>query len=288
MDKFGRNYVLYVQASDGETLQIGLPFTIEFDITRKTLASKNICQIRVYNLSKLNRNRIRKDVSNFSLNRAVELRAGYGQNLPVVFSGNISAAWSVREGNNFITQIECYDGGFAFVNGQTNTQFPSGTPRLSIIQALASSLPHVTVGAISPTWAADITARGGSYVGNTIQLLNEMTGGQFFIDKGKANVLALTEYIASVGGVLTINAATGLLGTPVLEHNIAHFDMIFEPALDAGCAALVTSSGAQNFDGLYKITAVKHRGMISDAVCGSVVTTGEFFFDKLLTPVISQ
>lgn len=287
MDKFGRNYQLFVQTSIGTTVEIGLPFTIEFDITRTTLTSANVCQVRVYNLSKINRNLIRKNSTALNDYRAIELRAGYGVGLlPTIFTGNISQAWSVREGTTFVTQIECYDGGFAYVNGQTNLQFPAGVTQDTVIRTLASTLPNVTVGAIGPNFTTPL-ARGNSYAGNTMSLLGELTGGGAFIDKGKLNVLGTTEYIAGVGGTLLITPASGLLGTPVLEVSIAHFDMIFEPTMDVGCSASVAGFTEANFNGLYKITAVKHRGMISGAVCGTVVTTGEFFFDKALTPVAS-
>lgn len=283
MDKFGRNYILEVQTQNGSTLTITLPFTIEFDITRNTLTSANVCQIRIYNLSQKNRNQIRFNVSDYGNFRGITLRAGYGSNLPVVFSGNISQAWSVREGVNFITQIECYDGGFAFANAQTSVQYPAGTMQKDIIKNLAGSLPHVSLGVIGDYPGA--LSRANSYSGSTTDILREITGSGFFIDNGKANALGTNEYIDNGSGIALINSASGLLGTPVLEQTIVRFDMLFEPGLTVGQRIQLDSITEQNFNGFYKVTAVKHRGMISEAVCGDVITTGEFFFSKILTPV---
>lgn len=283
MDKFGRNYILDVQTQSGSTLTISLPFTIEIDITRNTLTSANVCQIRVYNLSLKNRNQIRFNNSDYGQFREIVLRAGYGTRLAEIFRGNISQAWSVREGVNFITQIECYDGGFAFSNGVTNTQFPAGTPQKVILSSLAGSLPHVSLGAVGDY--PGTTGRGTSYSGSTTDILRELSGGGFFIDKGKANILGTNEYIANAGTfnqVNTISSASGLLGTPVLEQTIVRFDMLFEPTLNAGQKIILDSITEQNFNGDYKVTAVKHRGMISESVGGSIITTGEFFFSKLL------
>ncbi len=274
MNKFGRNYVLKVGTASGETLTIEPPLTIEFDITRNTLTSANVCQIRIYNLSTRNRNQLRFNISNYGTFRQVVLKAGYGGSLATIFSGNISQAWSVREGVNFITQIECYDGGFAFVNGSTNTQFPSGVPQKTIIETLIETLPHVDSGVVGSY--PGVTARGNAYSGNTVSILQQLTGGGFFVDNGKANALGTNEYIGSTGGIVLINAKSGLLGTPVLESNIVHFDMLFEPNLTVGSLINLQSATESNFNGQYKVTAVKHRGMISEAVCGSVITTGEF------------
>lgn len=283
MDKFGLNYELNVSIDTGGVLNIKPPFTIEFDVTRNTLSSVNHCQIRIYNLNELNRNRLRFNIYNYGTYRGINLKAGYGSNLVDVFIGNISQAWSVREGTNFVTQIECYDGGFAFVNGQTNRQFGAFTPQSTILAALMQDLPNVSLGAIGSYLGA--SPRSVSYSGNSSQILGELTGGGFFIDNQKSFVLKDSEYYNAPGGVHVIDASSGLLGTPVLEQNVVRFDMLFEPQLKAGAAVFLKSITNDNVSGIYKVTGVKHKGTISDAVASSVVTTGQFLYNKILTPV---
>lgn len=285
MEKFQRNYSLRVQTDVGY-LTITPPFTIEFDITRNTLSSANVCQVRIYNLSERNRNAIRFNAYDYNNYKAIELKAGYGTNLYTVFKGNISEAWSIREGTNFITQIECYDGGFAFANGKFEGgagQFPAGTPTNAALSSMAAQLPNTSVGTIGSY--PGVLARGNSYTGSITEALTQASGGGFFIDNEKVNIIGTNEYIPSLGSTLIINSATGLLGTPVRERNIMHFEMLFEPALMVGEKISLQSSTASNYNGEYKVTAVKHRGMISEAVCGAVITTGEFFYDKL-TPAL--
>lgn len=283
MDKFGRVYRLEVGASDGSTITVQLPFTIEFDIIRNTLTSANVCQVRVYNLSKLNRDRIRFNISNYGEFRLIRLSAGYGTRLTKIFEGNISQAWSVREGVNFITQIECYDGGFAFNNGFTNRQYGENTPLKSVLTDLAGNLPGVAIGAIGDY--PGTIGRSASLSGPTGELLSNLSGGGFYVDQSKAYVLRDNEYVDD-GSPLIINAQSGLLGTPILEQTIVRFDMLFEPSLNIGRKITLQSETGGNFNGDYKVTAIKHRGMISESVAGSVITTGEFFFNKLLTGVL--
>lgn len=278
--KFGRNYLLLIQLQNGSILSITPPFTIEFDITRNILSSANVCSIRIYNLSSQNRNQIEFNIYNQSAFRSVKLYAGYGTNLPSIFQGNISNAWSVREGTNFITQIECYDGGYAYNNAQTNQNYPAGTPNIVILGSLISSLKsfEVSMGALGIY--SGVTLRAKSYTGPTTQLLSELTNGGFFIDNGIANCLGNNECL--LGSIPTIDAQSGLLGTPVREQSILTFDMIFEPRVQAGqyillqslTAALATLQvSSQSINGFYKVSSVKHRGMISESVCGSVITT---------------
>lgn len=283
--KFGRNYILQVGTVDGGILTVTLPFTIEFDITRNTLSSANVCQVRLYNLSETNRNRLRYNITNFGgPYRPLVLRAGYGNNMAEIFVGNVSQAWSTREGTNYVTQIECYDGGFAFINAVTDLNAVEGTPYRVIAENLIKDLPHVKRGAIGNIPGS--LRRGNSLTGSTVKLLNdELANGRFFIDKEKAYLLASNEYYVDPGGVVFVSSDSGLLDTPILEQNIVRFNMLFEPNLNVGTVANLVSTTAKHFTGTYKVTAVKHRGTISDAVAGDCTTSAEFFFDTNLTPV---
>lgn len=286
--KLGRNYSLTISGDKfASPLVVALPFTIEFDITRNTLTSANVCQIRLYNLSKNNRELLRRNATGYGYPfEPVVLKAGYGnENLPIIFSGNVSQAWSVREGVNFITTIECYDGGFAFVNAETNLTVPSGTPNQIVIGNLIKSLPNVTLGAVGNYPGS--TTKKNTYTGSTLDNLKQLTGGGFFIDGGVGNALGDAEY-STANPPLQVDASVGLLGSPILEQTTVRFNMIFEPFLVAGCAANLQSFTDQNFNGIYKVTSVKHRGTISATVCGDAITTGEFFFLKSPTPVVSS
>jgi hypothetical protein len=302
--KFGRNYILYVGLEDGTILNISPPFTIEFNIIRKNLGSLNTCQIRIYNLSPRNRNLIRYDMSDYSTVRKIEFYAGYGMNLPLIFIGNISQAWSIREGVDFITTIESYDGGDGLINGiiSGTATFAAGTTLQNMYKILMSYMPNTTFGAIGPSFIYSdpdtktkllTNTRATSYTGNAGEVLRNITGGAFFIDLGKTYILGDNECIN--GSVAVVNSQSGLLNTPLRENSIVTVDMIFEPGIvlsqyiqlesstfpqlnsNATNQSFNFATNSDNVNGYYKITSLIHRGMISESVCGDVITTLEFF-----------
>lgn len=283
MDKLGRNYSLDIAVQLGEGLTIALPFTIEFDITRTTLSSANVAQIRVYNLSLNNRKKIYKNPMDFDQFKHITLKAGYGKNIPIVFDGDIREASSVREGVNFITQIDCFDAGFAFVNGVADIAFPEGFAFKDVIRTIAStSLPNVSVGAIGSFPGALV--RGNTYNGNAADQLRQITGGGFFVDNGKFYAMGDSEAIQ--GEIEVITSDSGLLGTPRRYETYLTFDMLFEPRLTVGQKILLDSSTGSNFNGEYKVVSLHHKGMISDAVCGPAITTvGLFYGTESLTMI---
>jgi len=287
VDKLGRKYSLSIQTPEGLFLTIANPFTVEFDITRNILSSANTSSIRIYNLNENHRRQIFKDQFDYDVLKLISFKAGYGQNIPEIFNGNVSRAWSVREGVNFITQVESYDGGYAFANSVTNSAFPAGSNQKEIIENLVKSLgvSGVSPGVVGKTYDSTLQ-RGSSYSGSTTDILKTLTGGGFFVDNGKAHCLADDECIQ--GEIETIDSSVGLLGTPVREETYLRFDMIFEPRMLIGQAINLKSSTGASYNGLYKVVGVKHRGMISDAICGDAITTVELFYGAKSLTVIKQ
>lgn len=308
--KFGRRYELHVQVDPDNFIVIRPPITIDFDIQRQLMGALNQSKIRVYNLNPNTREQIRYDSSfygNVQSNRYIYVYAGYGDNLPLIFTGNITEAYSQREGVDFITTISAFDGGAANTSGviQETLTFPAGTPQQSFLETLMGKglmpeantfLPGVTFGAIGDSYIKNdsgliVKTRADSVTGNTIANLKDRVLNAFFIDNGKCFILGTPE--CRQGEIPEISAATGLLATVARESSIITFDTIFEPSVVIGQLINLNSTTNSSFNsaqnGPYKINAFRHRGMISEAVCGEVITTFEFIFGGgKLIPVTQQ
>lgn len=280
MDKFNRNYILSIQKNilvdpNQGYLIIKPPFTLEFDVRRNTFSSASSASFRVYNLSKDNRNSILRNWTDFAgANQRLALLAGYGDgpSFPLIADVHVNQCWSVREGTDYITQIEGFDGGFAYSNSFTDRTYKSGTSQAEVIEDLIKDLQSYGVvrGSIGE-YSGDLP-RGTAISGNTTEVLTDLTDGAFFIDNGKAYVLKDNECIQ--GEITVINSQSGLLGTPVRENLYVQIEMIFEPRLRIGqLINLESITGDNQINGAYKVVGVHHKGTISDAVAGTVTTT---------------
>jgi len=289
--KTNRSYLFNYLKPDGSSVQIDYnetPFTMEFDITRSAYSDANVCQIRFFNLGVATRNFIRFDFSNYGVFNQMQIRAGYGVSRPLIFAGNVSSAWSVRQGKEFITTIECMDGSYAFTNGTASKAFVAGTPMEVIYKYLISTLPNISFGGISQNFITD--SSGNQYVlqkdqtfeGNSAAILFELTGGAFYVDLQKGYIQG-DNYLTE-GDAFLVNAQTGLIGTPVKQNGRLDFEMIFEPGLQVGRQVNIQSLTAelygqpgqeQTINGVYKSYSVKHAGIISPSVGGTATTSVE-------------
>lgn len=277
--KFGLNYQMTIQGA-GMDIVIPFPFTIEFDIIRANYSSTNEGNFRIYNLSPIHQNQILFDqyVGQFlppdvPQILSVTLQAGYGPgpNWPVVFTGNVIRAYSVREGTDFITNIQAFDGGAAYANARSDLTFPEGTLQSDVILTLIKDLkPYgVSAGAVSNSYAYRLQ-KGGAYSGNTIDILRDITHTNFFVDNLTANALVPGDCIA--GDTLFIDAGFGLLNTPMKQQTFIELSMIFEPRLVIGSQVNLQSATAQTYNGVHQVISIQHHGVISGAVAGEAVT----------------
>lgn len=277
MIKFGLNYRLTAQGNFQGVpyeLEIQYPLRIDFDIIRHNYASTNTAQIRLYNLSAQHRNMLLHDQYDFSPEDvlSVTLQAGYGNGpqWPVIFSGNATRAYSVREGVNFVTVIEAQDGGDAYANATVNTQFPAGTQQRDIIIALIEQLKPYGVSAGSISKFEGEISKGVAYSGNVLDILRQLTNQNFFIDNLTANALVPGDSTAA--NVLTIDASAGLLETPIKQQQYLEIKILFEPRLVIGSQINLKSSTAAVYNGVHQVVSLHHKGTISGATSGHCVT----------------
>ena len=281
--KIGRNYIAEVQTQLLEYRFIQYPITCNFDITRNQTSSMNSCHFEFLNLSKKNRDDLYCDFYQGS-SRMIHFRAGYGNNLMTCFTGTITEAHSRREGVDFITEITCFDGGYSYGNNQSSFTLPSGSTQSIVLTRLLADLKNpdgslVPLGAaIGKSYLVDMNGqvitlkRDTPFDGPTVELLKQFTNNGFFIDQGKAYIMADSDYALN-SNLQVINASSGLLNTPVREQTILHFDMLFEPGLTIGQRITLISETNPMVNRNYKVISVKHHGTISDAVCGEAITT---------------
>lgn len=282
--KFQRQYRLTIEDKNGDKVVIegsakhpDWMLTLGFNVVRTTLGGANTGRFIIYNLSphtraKLFKDRYDTDLKNF---RHITLQAGYllEDTFPVIFSGNIRYAASRKQGVDWITELECFDGGDAIINSQASITRSKGYDlREVIIDVLKTMAGNgVGVGAVG-NFKVD-SSRGISLSGNAWDIINRLAGsGEAFIDQERANVLQRNEYIVRPGLAAVVSSKTGLLGTPVRYNERIEVPMVFEPNVVVGQKIKLESDEAV-YNGEYIVKAVTHSGTISGAVGGQVVTT---------------
>jgi hypothetical protein len=127
----------------GDIDQGGLEITdlrIAFNIQLVLAGYASSGTIKIYNLSKSNRNKIQEEFTELFL------YAGYEDNISLIFSGNIVTVTHEKNGPDWITEITAGDA-IKAINGSTiNKSLPAGQNTESIFNELISQMDGVSKG----------------------------------------------------------------------------------------------------------------------------------------------
>lgn len=285
MSKFLRTCTMKVQGRSGAIHTIKYPLTTVFDVNRRATGSLNEGRFMVYNLAKDVRNDIRYDyamdhLAAGQISLSFQFNAGYHSDgyEPTIMAGNVQRAFSYRDGPDVVTEVQVLDGGNAALYAQveTSNSFP-WDPRKQVGELVKLMAPHgVTLGAFGSVVTGIQSTRGVTWIGSVWDILKKLSrnsGGYAFIDLQKVYLLAENERIVFPGSIPQLDASTGLIGTPRRTGWYVDADMIFEPRLKLGQELKVASSVEKTINGTYTVRSIGHRGTISGAKDGGVVTS---------------
>lgn len=268
----------------GEKISIAFPITLQFNITRNTLSSANSGRFVLYNLSEDTRNRIYKDRYTNTQYWRIQLFAGYGDRLFEVFRGQIYEAYHMKEGTEWITNLDCFDGLDAIQNGYTSQTISKDTELKDIVTRVIKDLPNTIKGVLGSAAEGEGAPRGKVLMGPTMEILGSETDGNLFIDKETINVLTDDEVL---GGLVTYLDSGSLLKTPQRRDNFLEVYTLFEPDIQVGQVYEIDST-QERYNGQYKVQGFSHSVMISESVAGEATTTISLNYSKKLTEVFND
>lgn len=283
MQKFQRNYKIVFEIGERgtgklteyyaqEIIEVKYPFTLHFKVSAGiNFGNVASASFQIYNLSPEVRAKLWKDNFNQKKYITVWFYAGYGDNMPLIFHGDILECYSYRQGGDvdYITDIKSDDGGYLFQYGISNATFIEGTKFENLLKSLLLDTPQYKAGYIT----ADIPPikKDKTFIGQTLDLLGREYGGyQIFIDKGELNVLDKDDVVP--GDILVITAESGLLGSPRRAEQFLQLETIFEPQIKLAQAIELISDSLPFVNNIYKVVGYTHSGTISPVESGKVVT----------------
>lgn len=187
----------------------------------KTLKSEpNKASIKIYNLSKANRNVIKEGAATGLFPLVVE--AGYIDNMQQIFTGSVENAESNNEGVDWITGVEAKDdGGKKYRSVRVNESFGPGTPLVQLLTKVAAAL-KIGLGNSALKFASSqsgvtVFKKGVTVRGRASDVLDKYVatlGYNWSIQDGQLQILGPKGDETLLGQMVILNKFTGLVGTP--------------------------------------------------------------------------
>lgn len=212
MALFNRIGEIIIGQSGGNGVSIK-DLRFSFAIEKNSSPTPNTNTLRIWNLNDTTRSLIETP------NNAVIVKAGYTEDIgPVtVFVGIVTRSTTIREGADWITELEMADGVIAYRDSKVSISFPAGTKATTVITGIASrfGLPVKSLPADAPT---KTYPQGFSFVGRIREAMDKacrFAGMEWSIQDQEVQVINKGGVSTKVAIVLTPD--TGMIGSPEPE-----------------------------------------------------------------------
>jgi hypothetical protein len=209
---FNRVCSLVIGKSGGSGKELS-DLRISFNIQKGSVKTPNKCTCRVYNAAPATRELIG------AIGNALILKAGYADDIGVVtiFMGDVTHSTSVKEGPDWITEIEMQDGFQVFRDSKISLSMAAGATTLQVIQSISSKF-GLGVRPMPTDVAAKQYKNGFAFVGRCRDAMDkacEYMGLEWSIQNNEVQVI-------KKGGTLkqrayVLSPTTGLIGSPMIE-----------------------------------------------------------------------
>ena len=253
---------------------------VRFDIRKSIMSTPDPCHISIYNLGTAARKSLQggkqqvvpgssnKDVLASQTGALVQLRVGW-KNVPVqtIYSGTLFAVTSNREGPDIVTTLVCLAGHGSTCRSVASRTWAGGTKLSSIVGALASEFPGITVGRID-IQEYTLGNQGWSFCGMAKDGLDNLArayGFSWWINDRVFYALNDRQVFQATQAVISHKNGTLLRAEPMVVGNFQKqkgttIRAILNPVVTAGSKVELESAVNPNLDGSYKVHSVAMTG----------------------------
>lgn len=212
MTLFNRVCELVVGQSGKEGLSIK-DLRISFSIEKTATETLNTSTIKIYNLSQSSRKLVETP------NNAVVLKAGYVDDIgPVtIFVGIVRRSLTLREGPDWITELELDDGLIAYRDSKVSVSFSPGSLGINVLEQVASKF-GLPVAKFPSEVLNKTYPQGFSFVGRVRECMSKVCnylGLEWSIQNQEIQVIKKGGHLER--SALLISSNTGMLDSPELE-----------------------------------------------------------------------
>jgi len=267
--QYKRVYDLTITPIDGEARNIK-ELRVNFEITKSILSYPNLCKLVIYNPNEDTLSSLQKKFTKLILN------AGYEGDSRLLFKGEIRNVFQTKIGVNRLITIYAGDGEKDWQNATFNKTFTENVTVKAAIEEVLKTFKEVTIGVVNglPTVADKL--RGQTLSGSSKDILDGFAdeyGFDWSIQDGEIIVNPVNSPL-EVDEAVLINAATGMIGSPIITEIGTDVTTLLNPRLLPNKAFKIESVNADiqlgnlffrnikrtNAEGTYKVQEVIFKG----------------------------
>ena len=268
---FDRRYTLHIIPPAGEDARLIEGLHIKFNITKTLFGQPNIAEINIFNPNEDTIGLLKAKYTKVVLN------AGYGNDLRIVFRGEVQNALQSKTSVDRMITVFARDGFRDYQQASFSKTFDSKVDMQSILMEVLGEFLDVVPGDLSGIPRVRDKPNGLTLDGQVSRILDDLAeeyNADWSIQDGVVNVLGRDNTLREDELVL-ISASTGMLGSPRVTEIGADVTALLNINLIPGARFAIQALGAEvqlgnlfyrtervrtDATGLYKVRSVNIKG----------------------------
>lgn len=270
----GRAVTLVVGSPDDPSLSVDVAFNdknstgidisgfdFSFTVERTLKPQPNTCDITVYNMAEASRKKL-----SGAKKLTVSLSAGYTDATSLLYLGEVRAAWTERDGADFLTHLESGDKEKEIAAARLITGLGPKTPISDALNAIVAAL-RVGSGNV-PQVAATLAARGvatlngGAMTGSAARRMTDLcrsAGLEWSVQNGAVQLLNIGAPLTTTKAFL-MSSSSGMIESPTVDSKgIVTAKCLLIPGIVPG---VLVNFQSLFVNGGYRVERCKYRGEI--------------------------
>ena len=264
-----RSYELIITSAEGERRTIR-ELRVIFEITKSVLSFPNLAKVVIYNP---NPDTIASLQTKYT---KVVLNAGYGDNLKLLFKGEVRNVLQTKIGVNRLITFYAGDGERDWQNSFINKTYSETVSITAIVNDIISTFKETTKGVIEGVPDIADSLMGETVSGSSKDILDRLAkqyGFEWNIQNGEITIVEEAKPLSTLEAVV-INAGSGMVGSPTVTEIGADVTTLMNPDLIPNSAFKIESVNADiqlgnlffrtikrtSAEGLYKVQEVFFKG----------------------------
>jgi hypothetical protein len=197
-------------------------FDFAFEVTKTLKPEPNTCSIQVYNLSEVSRKKL-----SGGKKLTVSLNAGYVDGSSLLYLGEVRAAWTQRDGSDFVTHIESGDGEAAIQTARLQVTRGAKVPVDAALNAIVQALQVAGVGGGNAAQVAATIAgkglgaiNGSALTGSAAKRMTDIcrsAGLEWSIQNGNLQILNIGQVLSTTRSIL-MSSDAGMINSPSVDN----------------------------------------------------------------------
>lgn len=194
---------------------------VEFSVSKGISSTQNSLTIKIYNLKKASRDALGKELDTVTLEAGYTPPGGGKGNVGIIAKAQIRDIEHKQSGPDIITEISCGEGDKAFRKATTSKTYKAGTEVKEVVEDLYKELEKQGVKRGEWKFPEDIPKfkRPYSTCGSCKTELDTLSRGKNFHWSVQNGVMEVIPGDGYIGGIVSLDAESGLIGTPTITDN---------------------------------------------------------------------